>query len=137
MPHGTYIHGISGVQLYCMYGSGSTMLRLVMPEPTLYVYCDCSASVAVDRLRICFSLSAWLADSDQGQFWQIHVLGVFIIRTFIAWPKFLHHSSLTAPYIILHFTVWRAGTFCVKKARLPEERCSILHNLKTPAILPH
>src|SRR5687767_13664969 len=52
IPYSTYILWIRGVQLYCMYGSGTAMLRLVMPASILYVYCNCGASLAVERLTI-------------------------------------------------------------------------------------
>lgn len=38
MPYGACILRSRGVQLYCMYGSGTAMLRLVMPEFVLYVW---------------------------------------------------------------------------------------------------
>jgi hypothetical protein len=34
-----------------MYAFGTAILRLVMPEYMLYLYCDCNAALAVNRLK--------------------------------------------------------------------------------------
>jgi hypothetical protein len=52
ITYGTGCPRIGGVQLYDKYGFGTAMLRLIMPESMLYIYCNRGASVAADRRRM-------------------------------------------------------------------------------------